>query len=651
MKLIWLSVAPYAPTGYGMVTRALVPRIQEMGHEVVVATKHFHCGDVEWNGIHVIQGMDVNILNRMVDRGEYDYIFTLLDNHALPGIPHKWISYTPFDTEKIPKSISDTLPHAELIIALTKHGQSEIQRIGYDCLYAPHGVDTATYCPNEAKRLEGRKLLGWEDKFIIGSVGVNYEDDRKNFVNLVRAFKTFHDRHNEARLYLSSNSTSTNGSDYLPKAIESLGLNKVVLWTDGDKYFTGHVPDEMMANRYRMMDVFCFPTRGEGFGLPLLEAEATGVPVVTTGASTGPELCPSQYLIPVKDYEWEWFNKEWRPNVSSESILAELERVYADPNRSKVGQLGVDFAKTYDWDVVFDTYWKPVLKEIEGLKTRVKRIPDYRKLYEAFTGRIAMSDCNEWCHKNELCDNRFSLLPGEQKTERPIMARSYPVVPDSDGRLMVHTDCPMHNWISKKFKKDVAETWEYLWGFPAVRDYFGNRTWEGLIPFDKLVVNFNAEYKWAMQSRYKTNCPDLMPYMDGTALEVGAGDGARVIALREQGVNAIGIEINPAQENTFVQKGNAENLPFEDASVSTVYSVDVLEHLDHPQKALSEMFRVSKGLVVNSITPSEDPCFVQDPTHKVNWDRERWKREIDQFGEITDVLEPFTVVAKKREER
>jgi ubiquinone/menaquinone biosynthesis C-methylase UbiE len=216
---------------------------------------------------------------------------------------------------------------------------------------------------------------------------------------------------------------------------------------------------------------------------------------------------------------------------------------------------------------------------------------------------------------------------------------------------MVDPACPMHNFLSKKFKKDVTETWEYLWGFPLVRDYFAHSPLpDTFIALDKLEISFNSEYKWAMQSRYKTNCPDLTPFIKGTVLEVGAGDGSRVKALRDKGISATGIEVNDAQVNELVGHGDAEYIPFGNDTFGTVYSVDVLEHLDHPHKALSEMFRVSKGTVINAITPCEDPCFVQDPTHKVEWDKERWKREIDQFGEITDVLEPFTVVAKKRRE-
>lgn len=641
MKFIWLSVAPWAPTGYGIVAKEIVSRIQKERHEVIVATKHFHCGDVEWNGIHTIQGMDIGILNRMIDRGEYDYIITLLDNHALPDIPKKWISYTPFDTEKIPSSIVKTLDKPLMIIALTRHGQKEIEDKGFECLYAPHGIDTDIFYPDDKKRLEGRENLGWQNNFIIGSVGVNYPDDRKNFINLIMAFKKFHERHNEARMFLSSSPKDTEGDGYLPLAMKNLGLDQLVKWPHPDKYFMGQVSDQVVANRYRQLDVFCLPTRGEGFGLPLLEAQACGVPIVTTGASTGPELCPTQYLIPVKDHEWQWFNKEWRPNVSSESILETLERVYCDPELKSVGVEGHDDVQSYDWDCVFDTYWKPILKEIEGLKTKVQIIPDYKSLN--FDGRIMMIDCGKWCDK--VCEG-FSLLPEERSGEGSILSRSYPVVPDKNGNLLVDGACPLHNWLSKKFKREVKETWDYLWGFPMIRDYFKDTNTNG-IPLNNLEIDFNDEYKWAMQSQYKTNCPDFTEYMNGKVLEVGCGDGSRVKDLIKNGIDAIGVEINPAQVNDIIQKGDAESLDFADNSFGAVYSVDVLEHLDNPLKALSEMFRVGET-VISSITPVDDITFEQDPTHKVEWDRERWKREINEFGEIIDVLEPFTVIARRR---
>uniref|UniRef100_A0A6M3IZM7 Putative glycosyltransferase n=1 Tax=viral metagenome TaxID=1070528 RepID=A0A6M3IZM7_9ZZZZ len=649
MKLIWLSVAPWALTGYGVVTREIVSRMIKEGHEVTVACKHFHTGTVVWEGIPTIQGMNVNILNRMIDKGEADYIITLLDNHALPGIPKKWISYTPFDTETLPESIRRTLDEPLMIIALTKHGQKEIESAGYDCLYAPHGVDTHIYCPNEEKRKEERKVLGWEDNFIIGTVGVNYPDDRKNFVNLVRAFKDFHDKHDEARLFLVSNSADTDGSDYLPMCISNLGLNQLVKWTHPDSYFKGEVTSEMMANRYRGMDLFCMPTRGEGFGIPLIEAQACCVPVVTTSASTGPELCPTQYLIPVGKHEWQWFNNNWRPNVSPGSIYNSLEYAYNDQKRALRAEEGYRRIVTqYDWDYIFDVYWKPILKQIEGLKVKVQSKPNYRHLYETFDGRITMSDCGRWC--GNLCPKTFALLPGEKETDRPILSRSFPIVPNSEGELYVETACPLYQWLSRKFKKEAKETWRYLCGFPRIRDFLktGILANNCVLPLDSIRQTFNEDYKWAMQSQYYTNFPDIGKYVKGSVLEVGCGDGSRVKTLRDKGIMAWGIDVNPAHVSDWVNLGNAEALEFGDNGVDTVYSVDVLEHLENPLKALSEMFRVSRNLVINSITPVDDPCFMQDPTHKVEWDRERWKREINEFGELIDILEPFTIVARKR---
>ena len=655
MNIIWLSVAPWAPTGYGLVTREVVPRIQAEGHKVFVACKHFHTGTVNWNGIETIQGMDLDMLNRMIDRGEADFIFSLLDNHAIDGVPKKWISYTPFDTHHIPKSISRTLEHPIMIIALTRHGQKEIEKLGYECKYIPHGVDTKVYYPDEDKRKEGRETLGWEDKFIIGSVGVNYKDDRKNFVNLLLAFKWFHEKHDDARLYLSVNPLHTDRDDSLTQCVENLGIGSddpsktLIKWAFPDSYFMGRVSEKIMANRYRFMDVFCLPTKGEGFGLPLIEAQACGVPVITTGASTGPALCPTQYLIPVKDTEWEWFNKEWRPNVSAGSILEALEKAYYAYQGNALrdrGMRGCLDVKKYDWDTIHRIYWKPLLKEIEESRSKVNQIPNYNKIYKSFSGRITMSDCGRWC-KNK-CSDIFPFSHGERWVDRNIHSRSYPVVPDRDGRLWVDTNCPLHKWLSKRFRKEVKETWDYLWGFPMIRKCSQHNNIENHVPLDEMEIEFDDEYAWAMQSQYYTICPDLSKYMKGKVLEVGCGDGKRVRELRDKGIDAIGIDINPCRANGAVKVGDAEDIIAPDGFYDVVYSVDVLEHLNHPLKAVSEMFRCSRDLVINSITPVESPVFMEDPTHKVEWDRERWKREINEFGEIIDILEPFTIISKKR---
>ena len=54
--------------------------------------------------------------------------------------------------------------------------------------------------------------------------------------------------------------------------------------------FLGFLPDETLAVLYRLAAVFVFPSLYEGFGLPPLEAMASGTPVVTSNVSSLPEV-------------------------------------------------------------------------------------------------------------------------------------------------------------------------------------------------------------------------------------------------------------------------------------------------------------------------------------------------------------------------
>jgi glycosyltransferase involved in cell wall biosynthesis len=69
----------------------------------------------------------------------------------------------------------------------------------------------------------------------------------------------------------------------LRRAVHRHGLHRWVR-------FHGHVPDQTLAVLYRLASVFVFPSLYEGFGLPPLEAMASGTPVVTSNVSSLPEV-------------------------------------------------------------------------------------------------------------------------------------------------------------------------------------------------------------------------------------------------------------------------------------------------------------------------------------------------------------------------
>ena len=66
--------------------------------------------------------------------------------------------------------------------------------------------------------------------------------------------------------------------------------NAQALVNDGELRFLGYVDDAQMPAIYAGAAVFCYPSRYEGFGLPALEAMSAGVPVLTSNATSLPEV-------------------------------------------------------------------------------------------------------------------------------------------------------------------------------------------------------------------------------------------------------------------------------------------------------------------------------------------------------------------------
>jgi glycosyltransferase involved in cell wall biosynthesis len=64
-----------------------------------------------------------------------------------------------------------------------------------------------------------------------------------------------------------------------------------------DVLFTGHISDNELVRLYNAADVFVYPSLYEGFGLPVLEAMACGVPVVTSCITSIPEVAGEAALL------------------------------------------------------------------------------------------------------------------------------------------------------------------------------------------------------------------------------------------------------------------------------------------------------------------------------------------------------------------
>lgn len=105
-------------------------------------------------------------------------------------------------------------------------------------------------------------------------------EPRKNLPRLVAAFRGLEEQTRRAHPLVVVGAVGWQTSETL-EALNSLGDGCVML---------GHVSDAALAELYRRCAVFCYPSLGEGFGLPVLEAMAAGAAVLTSSTSSLPEV-------------------------------------------------------------------------------------------------------------------------------------------------------------------------------------------------------------------------------------------------------------------------------------------------------------------------------------------------------------------------
>ena len=116
----------------------------------------------------------------------------------------------------------------------------------------------------------------------------------------------------------------------LRRAVHRYNLHKYVR-------FLGFLPDEMLAIVYRLARVFVFPSLYEGFGLPPLEAMASGTPVVTSNVSSLPEVTGDAALLV--------------DPTSAEAIADAMRRVLTDERlAADLSARGIARAQTFSWE-------------------------------------------------------------------------------------------------------------------------------------------------------------------------------------------------------------------------------------------------------------------------------------------------------------
>ena len=259
-------------------------------------------------------------------------IHSVLTTHTvsfLPELDYFWqaISYS------YPK-YRLRLNKVDRIIAVSNAAKRFIQYFTdrEDILVIPNGVDIKRFKPKEKKEF-GKNLL------YVGRIV-----PKKGLHVLLYAMKKVVEKDDEVKLRIA-------GKGRLLPLMRSLSK---MLDIDDNVEFLGYVPDKNLPELYRSSDLLILPSiTGESFGITLLEAMASGLPVIGTNVGGVPEIIKGCGRIV----------EPGKPNQLSKAILDLLK----DPERMKeLGEKGRErVEKIYSWDVVGEKILR-VYKELVG---------------------------------------------------------------------------------------------------------------------------------------------------------------------------------------------------------------------------------------------------------------------------------------------
>ncbi|KAB8139840.1 glycosyltransferase family 4 protein [Chloroflexia bacterium SDU3-3] len=226
------------------------------------------------------------------------------------------------------------LPHAaraaDAVLTDSHHSQADLVRFLHlkpDHVHAIHCAIGQRFAPVPPTREREATLAryGVAAPYLLYVGGLNA---RKNIGRMLRAFAAAREQAPELQLVIAGKRQWQSGE--IDAAMTELDLEPHVR-------FTGYFDDADLPTLYSAAEAFVFPSLYEGFGLPPLEAMACGTPVITSSASSLPEVVGDAALVG-DPYDLAW-------------LADAMVRAYRDSGlRRMLRSRGLERAKLFSWE-------------------------------------------------------------------------------------------------------------------------------------------------------------------------------------------------------------------------------------------------------------------------------------------------------------
>jgi len=331
---------------------------------------------ISWNGMIVYPSDETKFARRALRHYVQDWggtdrdclVLTLMDvwplgPQAVEGL--RVASWVPIDHKPAPPAVVQFFQRSGArAVAMSKFGQEELQDAGLEALYVPHGIDCDLFQPWE-DRAELRDALKIpRDAFVVGMVANNQGTNppRKAFPQVFQAFAALREKHSDAFLYLHCDMRGSNQGINLAAMARVCGIPDEAIGVTDQAKLTLGMPQDVMPCVYGAFDVLANPSYGEGFGIPIVEAQACGTPVIVTDWTSMPELCGAG---------WTCAGDPWYdPGQGAFFKYPFLAEVYDAMVAAYDGAAGLrdqarEFALQYDVEDVLREHWIPTLEALD----------------------------------------------------------------------------------------------------------------------------------------------------------------------------------------------------------------------------------------------------------------------------------------------
>jgi glycosyltransferase involved in cell wall biosynthesis len=379
VKITWASNAPWLGTGYGTQTYEMVKRLKADGHDVVIAANAGLQGrplvDPEL-GVDIYPnhadayGNDVlpRIHQQHLD-GDRGWIISLFDvwvykEPQFEGL--NFASWVPVDHYPVPPKVAEWC-RKHPAIAMSKFGQTALAESGISAHYAPHALDLSKWQPVPSTIRSDMNVP--EDAFLVMINAANKGNvpPRKSWGEMFQALSHLIGAHDDVYVYIHTEATGAHSGIDLRVLLGLTGIPvERVRFPDQFDYVSGLIDQQTLAKLYTAADVLLATSMGEGFGIPVIEAQACGTPVIVTNFSAQPELVGAGWTVGFQPWADMTTHGSWFALPEVASIVDRLKK--AREAKGDAGLRDAAIAKVaaeYDADKVYDDHWRPILAQLE----------------------------------------------------------------------------------------------------------------------------------------------------------------------------------------------------------------------------------------------------------------------------------------------